>query len=391
MHRLSRIPATTLLVSAISLIGLGGCQKKSAVTLPPQQVGVFTLEQQSVHVVTQLPGRLEAYEIAMVRPQVNGVIQQRLFVQGAEVKAGEQLYQIDPGIYKAALDSANGRLAKAKAAAITAEAKLKRYTSLVHDKAVSKQDYDDALATARSAQADVQVAEGDVETATVNFGYTKVFSPITGRIGRSLLTVGALVTSGQTSNLAVVTRLDPIYVDVNLPASTLLRLRRELASGRLQRAGDNATKAVLQLDDGSTYELPGRLDFSEVNVSETTSTVVVRATFPNPQNLLLPGMYVHTQLDEGTDPDALLVPQQAVSRDGQGNAHVMTIGQGNKVEVHNIVAEVAQGSNWIVTGDVKAGDKVIVTGLQKIHPGNVVTPVPWSAPSDNTSAPSDGK
>ncbi|NHO31302.1 efflux RND transporter periplasmic adaptor subunit [Acetobacter sp. LMG 1636] len=375
------MPVTALLLSAASLLVLDGCGRKPAQqgAPPPQQVQIVTIEGRSVHVSSQLPGRLEAFEIAMVRPQVNGVIQKRLFTEGADVVAGQQLYQIDPSPYQATYDSASGQLAQANANAVTARAKLERYGPLMKAHAVSKQEYDDALAAARAADAQILIAKGQVESAAVNLRYTKVNSPITGRIGRSLLTVGALATTGQTANLAVVTRLDPIFVDVNLPAISLLRFRREVASGRIHTNPDNTVPVSLQMEDGSTYELPGRMQFSEVNVDEATATVVVRAVFPNPNKLLLPGMYVHATLDEGIDPNALLVPQQAVTRNTHGDPQVFALNADDKVELRQVATGSANGADWIVSSGLKQGDRVIVVGLQKVHPGDKVKPVPFDS------------
>lgn len=392
MNRLFRLSNLMLSVSAASLLALSGCGKKQAppAQLPPQKVGVVTISAQSVHVRTQLPGRVEAFEIAMVRPQVNGVIQKRLFVEGSDVVAGQQLYQIDPSSYQAVYDSASGQLEQAKANAVTARAKLERYGPLVKAHAVSKQEYDDALASSRAADAQILVAKGQVEAAAVNLRYTKVNAPISGRIGRSLMTVGALATVGQSTNMAVVTRLDPVYVDVNLPAISLLRIRREVASGRIQTNADNSVPVSLQLEDGSDYELAGKMQFSEVNVDEATATVVVRALFPNPKKLLLPGMYAHATLDEGVDPSALLVPQQAVTRDTRGEPQVLVVGEGNKVAIRPIHTSATHDADWIVTDGLKVGDQVVVTGLQKVHPGDKVAPVPFQEPAATTQSPEAG-
>lgn len=386
MNTSLRFPVAALCVLVASVPVLSGCEKKAAppAAAPPQQVQVVEVRPRPLHVRTQLPGRLEAYEIAMVRPQVNGVIQKRLFTEGADVVAGQQLYQIDPGLYQAALDSAKGQLAQARANAVTAKAKFDRYRSLVSEHAVSRQEYDDARAASDAAEAQILVARGQVESAEVNLRYTKVKSPITGRIGRSLLTVGALATAGQSSNMAVVTRLDPIFVDVNLPAVSLLRFRREVASGRIHTNPDNSVPVSLEMEDGSVYDLPGKMQFSEVNVDEATATVVVRAVFPNPKRMLLPGMYVHATLDEGTDPAAILVPQQAVSRNTHGDPQVLLVGEGNKVELRDITTGAASGADWVVSSGLKPGERVIVTGVQKVHPGSTVRPEPM--PDDSASS-----
>ncbi|ARW17768.1 efflux RND transporter periplasmic adaptor subunit [Komagataeibacter europaeus] len=376
MMHYSRVVAPAALILA-----LAACQRHAASPkLPPQPVKVVTLKTAPVEIHTMLPGRTEAFEIAQVRPQVSGVIQQRLFVEGTDVQAGQQLYQIDPRIYQAAVDSAQGQLLHAQGSEVTARAKLNRYGPLLKAHAVSQQEYDDALAAERAAQGDILTARGQLERATVDLGYTHMNAPITGRIGRSILTVGALVTANQTNNVAIVTRLDPIYVDVNLPATELLRFKRELAQGRLTRAGDNAAAITISLEDGTTYEHSGRMEFSEVNVDESTATVVVRAVMPNPDRLLLPGMYVHAQLAEGTDPTALLVPQQAVQRNSHGDPQVWVVDADNKVNLRAITVSQAIGTDWLVTGGLKGGDRVVVEGLQKIHPGDTVAPADVSAP-----------
>ncbi|KON64411.1 multidrug resistance protein MexA precursor [Komagataeibacter europaeus] len=376
MMHYSRVVAPAALILA-----LAACQRHAASPkLPPQPVKVVTLKTAPVEIHTTLPGRTEAFEIAQVRPQVSGVIQQRLFVEGTDVQAGQQLYQIDPRIYQAAVDSAQGQLLHAQGSEVTARAKLNRYGPLLKAHAVSQQEYDDALAAERAAQGDILTARGQLERATVDLGYTHMNAPITGRIGRSILTVGALVTANQTNNVAIVTRLDPIYVDVNLPATELLRFKRELAQGRLTRAGDNAAAITISLEDGTTYEHSGRMEFSEVNVDESTATVVVRAVMPNPDRLLLPGMYVHAQLAEGTDPTALLVPQQAVQRNSHGDPQVWVVDADNKVNLRAITVSQAIGTDWLVTGGLKGGDRVVVEGLQKIHPGDTVAPADVSAP-----------
>lgn len=371
MMHYSRVVAPAALI-----LGLAACQRHTAPPqLPPQPVKVVTLRTQPVEIHTQLPGRTEAFEIAQVRPQVSGVIMQRLFVEGSDVKAGQQLYQIDPRTYQAAVDVAQGQLLHAQGTEVTARAKLNRYGPLLKAHAISQQEYDDALAAERAAQGDVLSAKGQLERASVDLGYTHMNAPITGRIGRSILTVGALVTVNQTNNVAIVTRLDPIYVDVNLPATELLRFKRELAQGRLTRVGDNAASISITLEDGTTYEHAGRMEFSEVNVDEATATVVVRGVMPNPEHLLLPGMYVHAQLAEGMDPTALLVPQEAVQRNSHGDAQVWVVDADNKASIRPVVTQQAIGTNWLVTDGLKDGERVVVEGVLKIHPGDKVTPV----------------
>jgi len=375
------IPLRRFLVSAVALLALAGCNRKApAPKLPPQTVSVITLHPQAVTIHTSLPGRTDAFEIAQVRPQVTGVIQKRLFTEGADVKAGQQLYQIDPSRYQAAYDTARGQLAEAEAAEVTARAKLERYRSLVKAHAVSSQEYDDALAAEKQAQGQILSAKGQVESAEVNLGYTKMYAPISGRISRTLITVGALVTANQTDNTAIVTRLDPIYVDVNLPAITLLRLKREMAQGRIERQPNGEVPVTLTLEDGSTYEHVGRMALSEVNVDTSTASVVVRAIMPNPDKMLLPGMYVHAQLEEGSDPNSLLVPQQAVSHNTHGDAQVWVIKPDDTAELRQIQIGQAVGDNWLVTGGLKDGERVVTVGVQKVKPGAKVKPEEATTP-----------
>ena len=356
-----------------------GCDRKPAKPPPPPppQVGVITLQPQSVAMMTELPGRTSAYLIADVRPQVSGLITRRTFIEGTEVKAGQQLYQIDPAPYQAALDSALATMAHDKAALGTAKAKSARYKPLAAAQAVSKQDYDDAVAATGEAAADILSARASIEQAQINLAYTKVQAPISGRIGRSSVTPGALVTANQTTDLATITQLDPIYVDVEQPATTLLRLRAELAAGQLQATGPNQARVTLKLEDGSDYKQPGTLQFSEVNVDEGTGTVLLRAIFPNPGKLLLPGLYVREELQEGINDHAILVPQQAVSHNPHGDPTVLLVGPGNKVKLQVIETGRAIKDAWLVTGGLKQGDVVIVDGLQKAKPGAEVKPEPY--------------
>jgi membrane fusion protein (multidrug efflux system) len=312
------------------------------------------------------------------------VILKRLFTEGGDVTAGEPLYQIDPATYQATYDSANATLAYDIAALATAKAKAARYAPLASAQAVSEQDYDDAHAAALEAQATVAEARASLEQARINLQYTKVLSPISGTISASSVTPGALVTAEQTTALATVTQLDPIYVDLNESSTTWLRLKQEMDAGQLHTEGANAAKITLTLEDGSTYALPGQLQFSEVQVDEGTGTVLVRALFPNPQHLLLPGMYVHAELQEGVNPNGILVPQQALSRNTHGDATVLVVGDGNKVTQRVIQTGPAVGSEWIVTGGLQRGERVIVDGLLKAQPGMTVVPVPETAPSTSS-------
>jgi len=337
----------------------GGSQP-AASSVP--QVGVTQVTSQPVTLMTQLPGRTTAVKTAEVRPQVSGVVQKLLFTEGGEVKAGQPLYQIDPATYKAAYDKA---LATWQNDAMV----TKRYQPLAAAHAISQQTYDDAVAAERSARA-------DVETARVNLDYTLVKAPIAGHISRSLVTAGALVTNGQTDYLATLQQLDPIYVDVNESVADLLRLRRAMAQGKLAKVDDNTAAVTLRLEDGSVYPLEGKLAFSEVNVSETTGTVVLRAVFPNPHNELLPGMYVHAILPQGVQQQGILLPQEAIMHDTKGQPYVYVVKADSSVEQRNITTGEMVKGNWLVNSGLKSGEQVIVNGLQSVRSGAKVKAVP---------------
>lgn len=325
----------------------------------PQQripeVSVYTVQARTLTLTTDLPGRTSAYRVAEVRPQVTGIVQERLFDEGSEVQKGQQLYQIDPRTYEA-------NLARAVANLKTAENLAKRYERLLSTNAVSQQQYDDAMAGWQQARTEVEVARIDVQ-------YTKVLSPIAGRVGRSTVTEGALVTNGQPQELATVTQLDPIYVDVNQPITKMLGLQRALDSGRLQTAGENQAQVSLRLDDDSLYPLPGLLKFSEVSVDPGTGAVTLRAEFPNPQRRLLPGMFVRAQLQEGVQENAILVPQQAVFRDTRGRANVWVVDAANMVEQREVDAVRTVGNAWLIDSGLQEGERVITEGLQRVRNG----------------------
>ncbi|MDG9977705.1 efflux RND transporter periplasmic adaptor subunit [Ectopseudomonas oleovorans] len=358
-------PAFAVLVSAIAvaMLSLTGCQESSAPqTQQTPQVGVVTLEAKPFALTSEVPGRTSAYRIAKVRPQVNGIIQKRLFTEGSEVKAGQQLYQIDPATYQAAFKSA-------QATQLSAKSLADRYKLLVADKAVSQQAYDEARAAALQAEA-------ALEQARIDLRYTKVMAPISGRIGRSAVTEGALVSNGQANAMATIQQLDPIYVDVTQSSKELLRLRRDLAEGRLQKASDSAAKVALKLEDGSHYAHEGTLEFSEVAVDESTGSVTLRAVFPNPDHLLLPGMFVHAELVSGVKQNAILAPQQGVTRNQRGEPTAMVVGADNKVELRVLKADRTAGSAWLVEEGLNAGDRLITEGLQFVQPGAEVKAVP---------------
>ncbi len=368
---LAPLAVVLMLTGGLALTGCNDKQTDQGAAKAPE-VGVVTLKAAPLNVTTELPGRTSAYRIAEVRPQVSGIILKRNFVEGSEVQAGTSLYQIDPATYQASYDSAKGDLAKAQASAQIARVTVSRYKPLLGTNYISKQDYDTATSTALQADASVVAAKAEVETARINLAYTKVISPISGRIGKSSVTEGALVTSSQTDALATVQQLDPIYVDVTQSSNDFLRLKEELADGSLKQEGGKA-KVTLILDNGKQYQQQGTLEFSDVTVDETTGSITLRAVFPNPQNSLLPGMFVRARLDEGVNNNALLVPQQGITRNPRGDATAMVVGADNKVELRTVTTQQAIGDKWVVTEGLKPGDKVIVTGLQKVKPGVQVT------------------
>ncbi len=376
-------------ILAVYLI-LTGCGKQSTAVAKgqntPPEVGVVTIKPQRVALTTELAGRTSAYLIAEVRPQVGGIIQKRLFTEGADVKAGEVLYQIDPAIYQAAYDSARAALARAEANIIPARLKAERYKDLVKINAVSQQDYDDASAALKLAEADVEAGNAALETARINLAYTKVTAPISGRIGRSSVTNGALVTASQSAPLATIQELSPIYVDVTQSSSELLRLKQSLASGLLKSNGSAQAHVKLLLEDGSAYPLPGTLKFSEVTVDQSTGSITMRAIFPNPKKTLLPGMFVRAILEEGVSERAILVPQRGVTRDPAGNAMVMLVGAEEKVEPRVIKVSRTIGDNWLVSEGLKAGDRVILEGIQKARPGTPVKAVSFVSKADGSPA-----
>ncbi|GAN79955.1 efflux RND transporter periplasmic adaptor subunit [Acidocella aminolytica] len=359
---------------------LAGCEKKQAAAAPPPpKVGVITIHTQPVLRTTSLPGRTASVMTAPIIPQVSGVILKRLFVEGSDVKAGQQLYQIDPAPYQATYDSAIATLKHDEAALVADRAQAARYKPLAAAQAVSQQSYDNAVAAVKEDEANIASAKAAIETARINLQYTKVLAPISGTIGASAVTPGALVTADQSTSLATITTLNPIYVDVNESSTTWLRLKQEKDSGQLETTPDGSVKVTLTLEDGSTYSQTGKLQFSEVNVNESTGTVLVRALFPNPQHLLLPGMYVHAKIDEGMNKDGILVPQQAVSRNTRGDAVVLVVNSKNIVSQKVITIGRNIGSDWVVTGGLKAGEKVIVDGLMNATPGQPVSPTDETA------------
>ncbi|KUR07733.1 efflux RND transporter periplasmic adaptor subunit [Enterobacter hormaechei] len=367
------LPLSGFIVCAALLTGCDGQENPQQHAQAPQ-VSVHIVKSAPLAVTTELPGRTDAYRVAEVRPQVSGIILHRNFTEGSDVKAGESLNQIDPATYQAAYDNAKGELVKAQAAANIAHLTVKRYVPLVGTQYVSKQEYDQAVATAQQADASVVAAKAGVESARINLAYTKVTSPINGRIGKSSVTEGALVTNGQSTALATVQQLDPIYVDVTQSSSDFMRLKQQTS---LQK-GDTSSVELL-MENGQPYPLKGTLQFSDVTVDESTGSITLRALFPNPQHMLLPGMFVRARIDEGTQPDAILVPQQGVTRTPRGDATVLVVNDKNQVESRTVVAPQAIGDRWLITEGLKNGDRVIISGLQKVRPGVTVVAIPDTA------------
>jgi len=368
----SRTLALTLFLGFLA--GCGGSAPPPAAAAP--EVGVITLAPEAASLSTELPGRTAAFRIAEVRPQVEGLIKRRLFTEGGTVKAGDPLYEIDPAPYRVALLRAQADLSSSEAQLEAAKALAERYQPLQATGAISKQDLENAQATYRSAAAAVEAAKAAIEAARIDIGYTQVRAPISGRIGRSLVTEGALVKAAQDMPIATIAQLDPIYVDVTQSSAELLRLRRDFDEGRLQRDSQQQAKVSLTLEDGTTYPEEGSLQFSEVTVDPGTGSVLLRAVFPNPKGTLLPGMFVRARLGLGSNSEALLVPQAAVSRNARGEPTVMLVEAESKVTERVITVDRAVGNHWLVGKGLKAGDRIIVDGLQKARPGIVVKPVP---------------
>ena len=352
-------------------------QANAAQPAEPTAVGTVPMATERYTASTDLPGRVSAFLQAEIRPQISGIVQKRLFTEGALVKAGQPLYQIDPASYEAVQASARAALAKAQAQARTAEVNARRSAELVKIDAISRQVAEESQAAAQQSASDVAVARAALQTATINLDYTHIRAPIAGRTGLSSVTAGALVTANQTAALTTVQQLDPVYVDVTQSSTELLQLRRDLEQGRLERVGSSdAARVRITLEDGSSYPLPGRLQFSGVTVNPGTGAVLLRAVVPNPDGVLLPGMYVQARLATGVAQEALFVPQQAVTRDIAGQPSVLLVNAERKVERRAIAVDRAVGSRWLVTDGLAAGDEVIVDGFQRIKVGDAVAPQP---------------
>ncbi len=379
-------PSRASLTVALSLFSmtsfLAGCGKPPmgppAGAQGTPQVSTIELQPQSAVLRTELPGRTSAMLVADVRPQVTGILQARRFVEGSTVKAGEVLYQIDPATYQAALDSAEAALAKAEANQYTTRLKAERYGELIEIRAVSQQDVDDATAALQQANAEVASARAALRTARIDLDYTRVTSPITGRIGKSAVTPGALVTTNQTNALATVQQLDPMYVDVTQSSNTVLKLRRAIAQGKV---ADGTAKVTLVFEDGTAYPLEGKLQFSDVSVDPNTGAVTLRAVFPNPSGELLPGLYVRAVIEEGTIQQALLVPQRAVTRDATGKPEAYVVNKDGKLQQRKLHTERAIGDQWLVTSGLQPGEVLVVSGQQKAQPGATVESMPYQPTS----------
>jgi membrane fusion protein, multidrug efflux system len=382
MHQNPRKTLVCLATTLIAGLSLAGCSKPISAGPPPSglpEVGIMVVAPERVALTTELSGRTAPQVIAEVRPQVGGIIQKRLFTEGSDVKAGQVLYQIDPATYQAAFASAKAAEARAEANLIPARLKEERYRELAKLKAVSQQDCDDALAAFKQAEADLASAKAAVQSARISLAYTRVTAPISGRIGRSSVTDGALVTASQPAALATIQQLNSVYVDVTQSTSEMLRLKKNLASGLLQNSGAHQAQVKLLLEDGSAYPLAGSLKFSEVTVDQSTGSITLRAVFPNPEKTLLPGMFVRAVLEEGVREKAILIPQRGVSRNPAGQAMVMTVGNEGKVEPRIITAARTVGDKWLVSEGLRAGDRVILEGIQKARPGTQVKVVTTGA------------
>ncbi len=363
-----------------ALLILAGCndeqQQGGGFAFPPPQVAVITVKAEDVPITNDLPGRIAATRVAEVRPRVSGIVVERVFEQGSQVKEGDVLYRIDPAPFQVQVDSAEATLRRAKAVQTQARVDSERQEQLKKSNVASAQAYDDAIAKLAQADADVAIAQAGLETARLNLQYADVKAPISGRIGRALITEGALVSAGGTENLATIQQLDPVYADFTQSATDLIRLRKALQDGALM-ADNNSADVKLMLDDGTEYPHPGKLLFSEAAVDETTGQVTLRGEFPNPDGDLLPGMYVRVLIEQGIEKGAVLVPQQAVQRDSSGGALVYVVSADNKAGIRNVRVGRASGTRWVITDGLKGGEKIIVEGFQKVQPGAEVVPSEW--------------
>jgi membrane fusion protein (multidrug efflux system) len=377
--RFNPLRLSALLAVLLMTLSLAACDsgQKAQQRRQAPEVSVVTMREQQITQVTELPGRTSPFRVAEIRPQVNGLIQKRLFEEGSNVKEGQALYQIDPAPFQAALENAEAALGRSQANLPSLRSKAERYKSLLAEKAVSQQDYDDAAAALAQIEADIKFYKATVRTARINLGYTKVTAPISGRIGKSNVTVGAIVTAYQPSALATIQQMDPIYVDVPQSTTDLLCLRRNLSQGRLQQCGAGQNKVKLVLEDGTPYPHEGTLQFRDVTVDPTTGSVILRMVFPNPEGILLPEMFVRAIVNEGVNEKALLVPQQAVSRTQKGDPYAMVVDKDSKVLMRMLSIDRAVKDKWLVSDGLASGDRVIVEGLQRVRPSVKVKAVPY--------------
>jgi membrane fusion protein (multidrug efflux system) len=378
-----------ILSATLELTACGSKAQTPQAGLP--QVGIVTLQPEPVSITSELPGRTSAVRVAEVRARVDGIIVKREFTEGSDVRAGQRLYKIDPAAYQAAVDSAAAALAKTQANQTSSTLLAERYRALVAENAVSKQEYDNAVATQLQAQADVAAAKAALQTARINLDYTDVVAPIAGRVGKSMVTEGAYVQQSQATLLAPLQQLDTIYVDVAQSSADVLRLRREFASGQLQHADEDGAKVSLLLEDGSAYPDSGILQFSDISVDPGTGTIILRALFPNPRHALLPGMFVHARIEAGVNTQALLVPQQGVTYDLKGQATALVVGAGDKVELRQLQVNRSIDNRWLISAGLQAGDRVIVEGMQKVRPGVAVQVVTASAVAATATATAAAK
>jgi len=383
--------ARPLVVLAV-VAALAACGKSQAPApgagggMPPPEVGVVTVQPGDIGLITELPGRLEASRVAQVRARAAGILQERLFREGSDVKAGQRLFRIDPAPYQATLQSAQATLSRAEANLTQAKALAERYAPLVKENAISQQEYANALAAQKQAEADVAAGRAAVRTAQINLGYADVTAPISGRIGRALVTEGALVGQGEATQLAVIQQVNPMYVNFTQSANEVYRLRRAFEAGQLKGAGRDSARVRVVLEDGTTYARDGRLLFADLTVDSATGQVTLRAEIPNPEGQLLPGLYVRVRLEQATASNAVLLPQQAVTRSAQGDS-VLVVDAEGKVAPRPVKLGGEQNAKWVVLDGLKAGEQVVVDGFQKMRPGAPVKPVPWTPPGAAPAQP----
>ncbi|MCX6986126.1 MAG: efflux RND transporter periplasmic adaptor subunit [Lentisphaerae bacterium] len=372
----------SIVISCIVALAVfpAGCGRRGAVpAMPPPEVSIITVKTEKIVLTTELPGRTTAYLVAEVRPQVGGIVQKRLFEEGTEVKEGDILYQIDPSLYQATYDRAKAELGKAEAKIIPLKNKYERHKVLIESKAISQQDFDNTVSDFNTGVAEIQVCKAAVDTARINLEYTKVVAPISGRIGKSHVTVGALVTANHLFPLSTIQQLDPIYVDVTQSSANFLRLKRSVLQGLVKSNNVKGAKVKLSYEDGSPYPLDGEMQFSDVSVDQSTGSYTLRIVFPNPDSALLPGMYVRAMVEEGIIEDAILVPHQAVTRNMRGEPAVFIADSADKVEIRKLSVDRSIGDNWLIKEGLRPGDRVIIEGVQMIRPGVQVKVIPFGA------------